>query len=226
METPSKMDFSTQAVRKAYDRKAKYYDLTTAPMGLVVPAHRRREIFEDLEPGMKLLEIGVGTGKNVSFYPRGVDTTAVDLSERMLDVARKRADRTGRSDVRFEWGDARNLRFPDASFDRIVTCCVFCSVPDPLACLREALRVCKPGGSFVMIEHVRPGNRVLGRLFDLMNGMTIRFMGFNINRRTMETVRLAGFEIEKETNLFLDIVKVAVAVPREEHGITGKDGRE
>src|SRR5450759_2427618 len=95
--------------------------------------------------GPRILEIGVGTGKNMPYWPSDAQMTAIDLTPGMLDIARQHAKNLDVSaDLRL--GDAQALDFPDASFDTIVATFVFCSVPDPVLGLRELSRVVQPNG--------------------------------------------------------------------------------
>ena len=109
--------------------------------------------------------------------------------------------------------DVQDLAFPDQSFDTVLATFVFCSVPDPVRGLRELRRVCRPSGELFLLEHMRPTNSILGALFDLLNPLVVRMMGANINRRTIENIRHAGWEVVVEENLFSDMVKWIEAEP-------------
>ena len=130
----------------------------------------------------------------------------------MLKRAQKRA-RLLEFDVRLLEMDAQNLAFPDQCFDTVFATFVFCSVPDPVQGLRELRRVCKPDGRLVVLEHVRSANKLLGFIFDILNPYVVRMMGANINRRTIDNIKEAGWHIQTEKKLFLDIVWLIEATP-------------
>lgn len=162
--------------------------------------------------GNRALEAGVGTGKNLPYYPPGVKVTAIDLSPRMLERARNRASVLG-LEVELMEMDVQHLEFPDYVFDTVFATFVFCSVPNPVPGLKELRRVCKPAGRLLLLEHVRPGNDLLRLLFEVLNPIVVRMVGANINRRTMENVRRAGWQIRVEERLFSDIVLWIEAEP-------------
>ncbi len=162
--------------------------------------------------GEEVLEVGVGTGKNFFYYPPGITVTGVDLSPRMLERAARRARDNGAS-VNLAEMDVQQLAFPDNTFDTIFATFVFCSVPDPVRGLAEVRRVCRAGGRLILLEHVRPQSSFKGFLFDILNHLTVRLTGANINRRTPENLKKAGWKIRIEENLKSDIVKWIEAEP-------------
>ncbi|RCW57484.1 class I SAM-dependent methyltransferase [Halanaerobium sp. ST460_2HS_T2] len=103
--------------------------------------------------------------------------------------------------------DIQNLRFEDNYFDLIVTSCVFCSVPDPIKGLKELKRVLKEDGRILMLEHMRSQNKMVGKLMDWFNWVSLYTWGANINRRTIENIKKAGLELVEVNNLMSDIVK-------------------
>lgn len=203
--------FNSNLTRKRYNRLALFYDLIEAPGERLRFASWRSRL-RDRIMGKQALEVGVGTGKNLPYYPQNVNVTAIDLSPRMLARARRRASVLGK-DVELKEVDVQNLRFPDHAFDTVFATFVFCSVQVPVLGLQELRRVCKPGGRLLLLEHMRPGNPRLGRLFDLLNPLMVRMMGSHINRRTMENIRDAGWRIRVEDHLSLDIMRWIEAEP-------------
>ncbi|MHB1005986.1 MAG: class I SAM-dependent methyltransferase [Chloroflexota bacterium] len=200
----------TRATRARYDRIARFYDLMEAGTEKGSMAGWRAKLWS-LVVGPRVLEVGVGTGKNIPSYPTEMLVTGVDFSPRMLERARQRAAAQGKS-VDLRLMDAQRLEFPDDSFDTTLATCVFCSVPDPVLGLRELRRVTRPKGRILLLEHVRPGG-VLGDVADLANPLVVRVMGANINRRTLENIRQARIDIQSVESLWLDIVKLVVATP-------------
>ena len=195
---------STEKIKKRYNRAAKFYDILENPMEMMALKKWRIELMEELKG--KVLEIGVGTGKNLEYYPLNIDITAIDFSEKMLKKAYEKAAKFDKK-VKLLSMDAQNMDFPDNTFDVIFTTCVFCSVPDPIIGLKEMRRVCKPNGKIIMIEHVRSEKKVLGVIMDILNPIVVNTYGANINRKTVDNINSAEFVNVSVANLFSDIVK-------------------
>ena len=134
---------ATTRTKSRYNRIAPVYDLMEAIVERFAFRRWREKLWSQVD-GNRILEVGVGTGKNIPHYPRGIQVTAVDLSDKMLERARRRAQELD-SEVDLRPMDAQKLAFPDAAFDAAVATFVFCSVPDPVLGLRELGRVVRPG---------------------------------------------------------------------------------
>ena len=204
-------EIDTNSTRKRYDRMAFVYDLMEAPIERLKFSGWRSRLRQRIS-GERALEVGVGTGKNLLYYPEDVKITAIDFSPKMLAKARKRARHMGIIVELIEM-DVQHLEFPDQFFDTIFATFVFCSVPDPVAGLREIRRVCKPDGRLLLLEHMRPERPVMGFIFDILNPAIFRITGANINRKTMDNIRQAGWKVEVEEKLSADVVRWIEAVP-------------
>ena len=203
------LDKTTEIIKRRYNRIAPLYDLTES---LVERSRygRWRELLWSKVEGTRILEVGVGTGKNFSYYLPYGETTAIDFSEKMLKRARDKASKQ-KVKVRLEQMDVQNLEFEDSTFDTVVAAFVFCSVPDPIRGLMEIERVCKPGGKIALLEHVLSTNHILSWLMNLTNPLVVRMVGANINRRTVENVVKSNLVLEQVTDLGAGVFKLIEA---------------
>jgi phosphatidylethanolamine/phosphatidyl-N-methylethanolamine N-methyltransferase len=162
-------------VEGVYEKLASVYDLIFGPT-----LHPGRLVARDemgIQPGDKILEVGVGTGINTSLYPTHCHVTGIDLSTSMLDKARERVARQGLTNVRLLEMDAANLTLADNSFDIVYAPYLVSVVPDPVQVAREMRRVCKPGGKIIVLNHFRSSNPALSRIERAICPLTVH-IGF------------------------------------------------
>ena len=190
---------TTASVKRRYDRMATLFDFVERRGGGSRLRQWRALLWSKVE-GSIVLEVGVGTGANLPYYPEGVKVTAIDFSFNMLKHAREKVNRQNK-DVILEEMDVQSLRFADDAFDTVIASLVFCSVPDPVRGLIEMKRVCKPGGKVILLEHVLSSHHLLGFIMNLLNPLVLWMIGDNINRKTVENVTESGLVIEKITDL-------------------------
>ncbi|WP_328709017.1 class I SAM-dependent methyltransferase [Microbispora hainanensis] len=139
-------------VRRVFDRLADRYDsqMLTWERRLL-PGSREWAV---RQARGHVVEIAVGTGLNLPLYDADTTVVGIELSERMLELARRRVAQAGLGErVELRQGDVQRLDLPDGVADTVVSTFTMCTIPDPLAASREAYRVLKPGGRFVLAEH-------------------------------------------------------------------------
>ncbi len=151
-----------EAVQKTYKRYAPQYDLLFG--AIFHPG--RKAVIDDLEcqPGEQVLEVGVGTGLSLPLYDKSVQVTGIDISEHMLEIARKRKARLKLDNVELHVMNAQETDFPDNHFDKVVAMYVASVVPDPVALVEEMRRICKPGGQLIFVNHFNSNNPVISRV--------------------------------------------------------------
>lgn len=140
-----------EAIQKSYRRWAPVYDLT---FGRITQGGRAMAAAHVNAQGGSVLEVGIGTGLALDFYGSHVQVAGIDVSAEMLREAELKAHRRGLRNLSgLHQMDARQIAFPDASFDHVAAMHVMSVVPEPERVLDEMARVCRPGGSVMIANH-------------------------------------------------------------------------
>src|SRR5436305_5315872 len=143
---------SVDDVRRHYDETAPRYDRQIALFERILFGDGREWVCSQADGDV--LEIAVGTGRNLRHYPAGVSLTGIELSPEMIAIAREQAAALGlEADLRI--GNAEQLEFDDESFDTVTCTLALCTIPDDRAAVMEMWRVLRPGGRLLLLEHVR-----------------------------------------------------------------------
>jgi ubiquinone/menaquinone biosynthesis C-methylase UbiE len=174
-----------------YDRQVAFFEKTWFTGGREWLGARARG---------RVLEVAVGTGRSLPYYPAGAMVTGIELSPAMLAIARQRAADLGR-DVDLREGDAEHLPFVDASFDTVACALALCTIPSPAAALGEMRRVLVPGGRLLLLDHTGSTWPPVYALQWLIERVTARAAGEHFTRRQLPLVTAAGFRIEKAERL-------------------------
>jgi ubiquinone/menaquinone biosynthesis C-methylase UbiE len=186
---------SNDTVRAYYQRLAPSYDWSLRLSERLLKIEPARRWLASNASG-NVLEIGVGTGLNLPFYGPDVRLTGVDLSSAMLALARARAGEIGR-DVDLQEADAQGLEFPDAQFDSVVFSLCLCSIPDDRRAVAEGIRVLKPGGRMLLLEHVRSPTWIVRAGQRLIEPLVMRFQADHLTREPLEHLRANAMVIEE-----------------------------
>ncbi len=194
------------ALRDKWDRASRTYDWTTWGDERRFGAAKQR-LFAKMAG--RCLMVAAGTGNDFRHFPPGLTIDAIDISPGMVERARNKAS-TYEGTLVVQVMDVRQLAFSDATFDTAATAGTFCSVPDPVRGLRELFRCLKPGGQLLMFEHVRSRFGPIALFQDLMTPITRR-IGPDMNRDTVGNVLRAGFELCREENVYVDVIKAIEA---------------
>ena len=175
-----------------------------------------RRLFNKVRPRImgeaqgRVLEIGVGTGASLSYYPAEAQVVGTEPDPYMLERARRRLTELGATNIELQQAPAEELPFDDASFDHVVSSLVLCTVRDLPRALAEARRVLKPEGTFRFMEHVRNDeSRFWGTVQDaIVPVWRWCAAGCHPNRRTQQAIEEAGFRLE-----WLEQFRIAPGTP-------------
>lgn len=170
---------------KIYSEFSRYYDKIFE--GVFFP--RILRVIRDLniQPGAEVLEVGVGTGLSLSAYPEHCHLTGIDLAPDMLARAHRKVLREGWKHIDLAVGDAQNLEFAGDTFDVVTSFHVVSVVPEPQQMMREMIRVCRPGGTIVVINHFRSERPLIASIVDRLDPVT-RKLGWRTTLKLTELI--------------------------------------
>lgn len=195
---------------ETYQRIAPFYDLLDLPFEHGRYRALRPLLFEGL--GGRVLDAGVGTGRNIPFYPKAATMVGIDLSPAMLARAERRRQALGAA-VELRRMDVTQLDFPDGSFDAAVATFLFCVLPDALQqpALRELARVVRPGGPIRLLEYVRPRGAMRRAVTRLWEPWIAWAYGAGFDRDTERHAVAAGLEHVASRMVYDDLIKLVDA---------------
>ena len=201
---------TAQEISQKYDRFAQWYDVVEGVPDLLGIRKLRQRVLR--QASGRVLEVAVGTGKNLRYYRRGCQIIAVDLSREMLNIARKHAGKLS-IDVSLLLADAQALPFSDHSFDTVVSSLSSCTFPEPVIALQEMARVCRPQGKVLLLEHGRSDRKWLARWQDRHADQFAKSLGCHWNREPLDLVRQAGLKVDNSRRVFFGVFHQIEAAP-------------
>jgi ubiquinone/menaquinone biosynthesis C-methylase UbiE len=161
----------------------------------------------------RVLEVAIGTGRNLPFYPRGIELTGIDFSPAMLARARDRAQQLGLA-VCLQEADAQHLPFRDGSFDVVVCTLALSSIPDPGEAVREMYRVLRAGGRLVTVGHVASPHRLVRAGQRRLERLSVRLAGDHQTRQPYPDIVAAGFRVQQRQTLKAGVIeRIAATKP-------------
>ena len=196
-----------------YQRIAWAYDLLDLPFEYGRYRKIRPQIFRGLSG--RILDAGVGTGRNFPFYPLGSEVVGIDLSPGMLARAERRRPLATASVVLRQM-DVTRLDFPDRSFDAAVATFLFCTLPDDLqvAGMRELGRVVKPGGLIRCLEYTRPSGGLRRAMTHLWEPWINWAYGAGFDRQTEKRAPEAGLQLFESRFVHDEVIKLLGATAK------------
>ncbi len=199
---------SGERLRRYWDKSAKSYDGEMALFERVLLADGRK--WACSQASGDVLEVAIGTGRNLPFYRSDVRLTGVEFSPAMLDIARERASALDRQ-VDLRLGDAQALDLPDATFDTVLCTLSLCAITDERRAIAEMKRVLRPGGRLVLVDHVAGSPAWVRAIQWLLELITVPLGGEHFRRRPLRVVQAEGFVVESSQRAKLGIIERVLA---------------
>ncbi|HEX4825458.1 MAG TPA: methyltransferase domain-containing protein [Candidatus Polarisedimenticolaceae bacterium] len=189
------VDHASRRVERVYGVLARVYDdFFDWALG---PGRRRAVACLGVAPGDRVLEVGVGTGLSLPLYPKGCEVVGIDISEPMLDRARARLGGLDGVRMRLLRMDARAIQFEDGYFDKVVAPYVVSVVPDPAAVLAEMARICRPGGTIIVVNRFLSRWRLFAALDRLLTPLST-WLGFRLDVPVTVVTQAPGLRLVRE----------------------------
>ncbi len=186
---------------KIYKRWVGLYDLLFGSK--YISKQREAEIsMLNLKEEDNILFVGIGTGEDLRFIPKGINVTGVDITNEMLDIARKKVDELGLEKANIINMDGQNLEFEQNHFDYVVLNLILSVIPDGNKALKEAYRVLKPGGKIAIFDKFIEDEKSPNIMRLLLNRIT-KSLGTDINRKFSKIIENVNLKVQEEKKSIL-----------------------
>jgi ubiquinone/menaquinone biosynthesis C-methylase UbiE len=200
------------ATRDVYERIVGWYDL----LDFYFEYARYRAIRRDLFAGIsgRVLDAGVGTGRNMAFYPAHGEMTGIDLSPAMLHRAARRRDRSGVT-VELREADVCSTGFPDNHFDTVVATFLFCALDHDLQrpALHELARIYRPGGEIRLLDYTLSDKPLRRAAMKAMAPWVNWLYGAGFDRDTKGHVTASGLDLAECRYVYHDVIELLIVRP-------------
>ncbi|MDP9174735.1 MAG: methyltransferase domain-containing protein [Planctomycetota bacterium] len=206
------------STRRIYDFQSLFYDIT---FGKLVQRRIASAISHiKIGPSDRLLDLGIGTGAAISYYPRQGKIVGIDLSRGMLAECVKKINRRQAKHVSVFQADALNLPFADDSFDHVFISHVISVVSDPFLLIREAQRVAKPGARIVILNHFQSTNRFVALVEKFLCPLCTK-LGWRSDLALQDLIRRTGVEVDYRYRLDSIDLWETVVISNNKSALTG-----
>lgn len=205
------MLLTPEEIRDRYEKQASTYDWKIRVLELFTGIHKMRRNLLQKAMG-NVLVVGIGTGRDLKYFPSDCSITGIDLSKEMLKVSKRRAEQQG-LDTALEVMDIESLRFEDNSFDTVTSSLALCTFPHPEKALQEMKRACKPNGTLLFLEHGKSSNNLIRIMQTLLNERWIKRIGCHLDREPEALITDAGMRVVSHRRSFFGILHAIEAKP-------------
>lgn len=189
-----------ERIKKIYDFYSDFYDFVFS--WILQPNLKYALSKQNFKEGQKILEIGVGTGASLIYYPPFLHITGIDISSGMLEKAMKRIKKLNLKNVELKIMDCTNLEFSDRSFDYVVAAFVISVCQHPEKMLDEMLRVLKDDGKIILVNHFASENRIINSIEKFLNPLAKK-IGWRMDLSLDTLIKRDGVLLENKTKIFL-----------------------
>ncbi|MDP3882418.1 MAG: methyltransferase domain-containing protein [Nanoarchaeota archaeon] len=197
-------------IRRKYEDFASKYDLVVSPIELLLVARLRKSLLKNAKG--EVLEVGIGTGRNLKYYPQNYKITGIDLTPAMLDISRRKSAKLGRK-VELRVMDAQKLKFARNKFNTVIDTLGLCTYPNPLKALKEMKRVCRKNGKILLLEHGISSNNIIRKLQKRRERTHYEKLACHLMRDPKELAKKAGLKILSCKRKFFGIFYLIEAMP-------------